>query len=360
METKQKAKGSWGVRFFIAALGVVLGVLFFWLLSFIEGDIGTMKQPDWLSVRREFVSQQIDDESDQLQKDVAGLNRRIDTLREQQRELNSSTNSLQTTMNQLLSIQKQYIEKGQEFPAESVKTLQDSQTWFLENQKQNQQYILEISELVKQRQQKDDALSAISETTKKLEDDARVKERKLLEQYRFRVAVLKLSFLVPVFLVVSYLFMKFRTGAYWPLVWAAFLAAFVKIALVAHEYFPSRYFKYIAWVVVTAIVVRILIYLIRMIVAPKKDLLIKQYQQHYDKCICPVCSKPIRTGPLRYIGGLHKKAQVLAGQSVDAARQGPYSCPSCGTNLYDKCGQCGGIRHALLPYCEHCGSQKAE
>jgi predicted RNA-binding Zn-ribbon protein involved in translation (DUF1610 family) len=154
--------------------------------------------------------------------------------------------------------------------------------------------------------------------------------------------------------------MKFRTGAYWPLVWAAFLAVFVKIALVAHEYFPSKYFKYIALLVVIGIVVRFLVYLIRMIVAPKKDLLIKQYQQHYDKCICPVCSKPIRTGPLRYIGGLHRKARVLAGQGAPSVEQEAYTCPSCGTNLYDKCDKCGGIRHALLPYCEHCGSQKAE
>ncbi len=359
MEAKQKAKGSWGVRFFIIVLGVILGFLFFWMLSFIEQDIGSVKRPDWDQIRREFVSQQTDDNQDQLQKEVARLNRRIDTLREQQRMLGSSTGSLQKTMNQLLSIQQQYIDKGQEFPAENVRTLQESQTEFLKNQKQDQQYTQEISGLIEQRQQKEDELSAVSEQIKSLEDDAREKQTKLWEKFRLRVAILKLSFLVPVFLVVSFLFMKYRTGAYWPLVWAGFIAAFIKIAFVAHEYFPSEYFKYIALLVVIAIVLRILVYLIRLIVAPKKDLLIKQYQQFYDKHLCPVCTKPIKAGPLRY-ANWKKKATVMASPGAEMDKQQTYTCPSCGTGLYDKCDQCGGIRHTLLPYCEHCGAEKTE
>ena len=153
--------------------------------------------------------------------------------------------------------------------------------------------------------------------------------------------------------------MKFRGGAYWPLVWSAFIATFIKIALVAHEYFPTNYFKYIALLVVLGIVLRMLIYLIKMIVAPKKDLLIKQYQQFYDKHCCPICTKPIKAGPLRY-AGWKKKTTVLAPQGTEIDKQQVYNCPSCGTNLYDKCGSCGNIRHTLLPYCEHCGTEKTE
>jgi chaperonin cofactor prefoldin len=360
MEAKRKAKGSWGVRFFIVVLGITLGVLFFWLLTFIENDIGTMPGPQWNTVRRDFISREMDDNNQQLQKEVAALNRKIDSLQEQQRMLGNSTAILQSTISQLLSIQQQAVDSGEAFPAESAKTLRESQTAFLENQKQAQQYAQEISLLVQQRQQKEDALAAASETIKSLEDDAHKKFDNLMIKYRFKVAVLKLAFLVPVFLAVSFVFMKYRTTAYWALVWAAFLAAFIKIALVAHEYFPSEYFKYIALLVIIAIVIRILVYLIKLIISPKKDLLIKQYQQHYDRCVCPVCSKPIRTGPLRYIGALHKKARVLAGQAEQAVQQEAYTCPSCGTKLYDKCGTCGEIRHTLLPYCEHCGAEKSE
>jgi len=348
METQRKAKGSWGVRFFIVVLGVILGFLFFWLLSFIEGDIGTMKGPDWNGVRREFVSQELDDNKDHLQKEVDRLKRGIDTIREKQQVLNSSSSSFQSTIEQL--------HKSEQKP-EYAQILQNSYTAFLENQKQNQQYIQQISELIEQRQQKEDEMAAVSEEIKRLEYDARQKQDQLWKTYRLKVAVLKLSFLVPVFLVVSFLFMKYRTSAYWPLVWAGFIAAFIKIAFVAHKYFPSDYFKYIALLVIIAIVLRILVYLIRLIAAPKKDLLIKQYQQYYDKHQCPVCTKPIKTGPLRY-AAWKKKATVVASQGTDIEKQQPYTCPSCGTNLYDKCDQCGNIRHTLLPYCEHCGNEK--
>ena len=138
MEAKRKAKGSWGVRFFIVVLGITLGVLFFWLLSFIENDIGTMPGPQWNTVRGEFVSQEMDDNSQKLQKEVTALNRKIDSLREQQRMLGDSTGILQNTINQLLSMQQQAIDSGETFPPESAGALRESQAAFLENQKQDQ------------------------------------------------------------------------------------------------------------------------------------------------------------------------------------------------------------------------------
>jgi predicted RNA-binding Zn-ribbon protein involved in translation (DUF1610 family) len=94
-----------------------------------------------------------------------------------------------------------------------------------------------------------------------------------------------------------------------------------------------------------------------LIVAPKKDLLIKQYQQFYDKHRCPICTKPIKAGPLRY-AGWKKKTMVVAPAGTEIDKQQAYTCPSCGTNLYDKCEKCDNIRHTLLPYCEHCGDEK--
>jgi len=358
MEIKRKAKGSWGVQFFIVALGITLGVLFFWLLSFVEGDIGTMKGPDWNKIRSQYVTQELDGRKKSLSKEVETLKRKIQMQNEQQQLLSSSTRSLQNTINQLLSIQKESLAKNVEFSEKSKHTLQQSQAAFLENQQKYQDYNKQIAELTQKQRNKEDELTAVNETIKNKEKDARKEYNTLREKHRLKLAFLKLAFLVPVFLVLSFVFMKYRASAYWPLVWAGFVAAFIKIAFVVHDYFPSEYFKYIALLVIIAIVLRILIYLIRLIVAPKKNLLLKQYQQLYDKYLCPVCTKPIRTGPLRYIGGLHKKARVPAGQATEAMQQQPYTCPSCGTGLYDKCDNCGNIRHTLLPYCEHCGAEK--
>jgi predicted RNA-binding Zn-ribbon protein involved in translation (DUF1610 family) len=359
MEAKLKAKGSRGVRFFIVVLGVALGMLVFWLLSFVENDIGNINGPDWNEIRSQYVTSELDQQKKSLSKEVANFKRKILTQDEQQRLLSSSTSSLQNTIRQLLSLQRDSLTKNIEFSEKSKQTLQEAQTAFLENQQKYQEYNSEISELTRQQRTKEDSLASINETIKAKELDGRGEFDRLYRKHRLKVAMLKLLFLVPVFLVVSFVFMKYRTSAYWSLVWAGFIATFLKITLVVHEYFPSEYFKYIALLVIIAIVLRILIYLIRTVVAPKKDLLIKQYQQHYDKCICPVCSKPIRTGPLRFIGGLSKKAQALAGQFFDM-KHTVYSCPSCGESLYSNCDKCRNVRHTLLPYCEHCGAEKTE
>ena len=358
MEATRKAKGSRGVRFFIVLLGIALGVLFFWLLSFVENDIGDIQGPDWNKIRREYVTEELDQQQNSLSKEVKTLKRKILTQGEQQQLLNNSTESLQTTIKQLLSPQKESLTKDVEFAEKRKQTLHKAQVTFLENQQKYQVYNKEIADLTQQQRAKEDSLASIKETIQTKEQDVRAEYNKLYEKHRLKVAILKLAFLVPVFLVVSFVFMKYRASAYWSLVWAVFIASFIKISLVVHEYFPAEYFKYIALLVIIVIVLRILVYLIRMIVAPKKDLLIKQYQQHYDKCICPICSKPIRTGPLRFIGGLGKKARALSGQSVNVTQQ-VYSCPSCGEELYGKCDKCGNIRHTLLPYCEHCGTEKS-
>lgn len=359
MDTKQKTKGSWGVRFFVLLLGVVLGVLFFWLLSFIEGDIGTMAGPDREAVRRRFVEASLDTRREGLSREIETLDRKIKTLSEQQHFLSSSTDGLQNTITQLLAIQKESLVKNVEFSEKSKQTLQESQSAFLENQQKFQQYNREIAELTALQRQQEDARVELAEVIRAREIEADQEFRSLYKTFQFKVAAMKLAFLVPVFVASSFLFLRFRAGAYWPLVWAIFLASFLKAAMVAHDYFPRQYFKYIALLVVIGIVVRFLVYLIRMIVAPKKELLLKQYQQHYDKCICPVCSKPIRSGPLRFLGALGRKARVMAGPSAGAASQEPYTCPACGTGLYGTCRACGQVRHTLLPYCEHCGDAAA-
>ena len=87
METKRKAKGSWGVRFFIIVLGIILGVLFFWLLNFVEGDIGKIKGLRWLDIRREFVEASLDQQQAALYNEIEALNRMIQGQTEQQQFL---------------------------------------------------------------------------------------------------------------------------------------------------------------------------------------------------------------------------------------------------------------------------------
>ena len=134
MDAKKKAKGSWGVRFFIVLLGIALGVLFFWLLSFVENDIGDIKGPDQNKIRGQYVPHALDQQQKSLTKEVASLERKKSNQSEQQGILSSSTRGLQNTINQLLSLQKDSLDKNVEFSEKSKQTLQDAQSAFLENQ----------------------------------------------------------------------------------------------------------------------------------------------------------------------------------------------------------------------------------
>jgi predicted RNA-binding Zn-ribbon protein involved in translation (DUF1610 family) len=203
-------------------------------------------------------------------------------------------------------------------------------------------------------------LASVSKQVRTQQDLARTKYNGLMTKHRWKLAAWKLAVMIPIFLITAWIFVKKRTGPFWPIVYAAFIAAFVRISLIVHEYFPKKYFKYIALAVIIAIILRLLVYMIKRIVAPKKDWILKQYQEAYDKAICPICGKPIRVGPLRYAIGRKRKGLILAGQGAEVTKQQLYTCPSCGTELYGKCDKCSDIRHSLLPFCEHCGNKMSD
>lgn len=360
MSKNKKFKGTWIQRLVIIFLGVVLGVLLYWLLGFITRDIGSLRGPNFSKVRAKYVDAQLVKKQEDLKESLDGIRENIRNKQEQQSILKDSTDSLQNTINQLLSIQKQSIERNLDFSAENQRTLTESQTFFLQNQRQYQALNKEIAELTGQQRQVEKELASVSKQIRTQHDLARTEYSPLMTKHRWKVAVLKLAVMVPIFLIAAWVFIKKRSGTYRPIVYAAFIAAFVRISLVAHDYFPKKYFKYIALLVIIAIVLKLLVYLIKRIISPEKGWLIKQYQEAYDKSVCPICSKPVRIGPLRYaVGGKRRGLVLLAGQGGQAAKQELYTCPSCGTELYEKCDKCSDIRHSLLPFCEHCGNEKA-
>ena len=324
----------------------------FWLLGFITRDIDSLRGPDSSKVEEKYVDAELVERQKSLNGTLDDIKKNIRNKREQRDILKDSTNSLQNTINQLLSIQKQNIERGRDLSEQQQQTLVESQAMFLENQKQYLALNKEIAELTAQQRQLDKKMAAVSKEIKGQEALAWAEYDGLRSKHRWKIGALKLAVMIPIFLIVAWVFIKKRSGTYWPIVYAVFIAAFVRISLVAHEYFNKKYFKYIALLVIIAIVLKLLVYLIKRIISPKKDWLIKQYQEAYDKGICPICGKPVRIGPLRYAIGHKRRGLVLAGQGGQACQQELYTCPSCGTELYEKCGKCGDIRHSLLPFCE--------
>ncbi|MFC1781504.1 hypothetical protein ACFLZ8_04520 [Planctomycetota bacterium] len=359
MSENKILKGTWWQRFFIIVLGLILGVLLFWLLGFLTEDIGSLPGPDFSQVRARFVDTTLEEKEKSLEEILADVKVNIKNKREQQDIINNSTENLQNTINQLLSIEKQNIEQNLTLSSEQLQILTQSQAMFIKNQEQYQVLNTEIFDLSEQQRQLDKDLTLFSGQIETQLNSAQYENNQLQRKHRLKMAVLKLAVVIPLFLISAWFFIRKRSGVFGPIVYAVFIAALIRISLIVHEYFPRKYFKYIALLVVLGIILKLLICLLKTVVSPKESRILKQHQEAYDKSNCPSCNKPIRIGPLRYAVSRKQVGLFLAEQGGQIHKQEVYNCPSCGTQLYEKCDKCSDIRHSLLPFCEHCGNEKA-
>ena len=352
MSTQRKTKGPFAQRFFIVTLSIVFGILLFWLLSFVTDDIRRIPGPNMADSEKQFIDAKLLAQQNNLGEQLKSITRNIKNQNQRQALIKENISSLQTTINQLLKIQDSSLAKGISFSSESQKTLNISQSQFLKDQQKRQDINQTISNLTTEKQQLETQKSSLDKQISEQRKLANQHFDKLLIKHNIKIASLKLSILLPILLIASWFMLKKRTGTFGPLVYAAFLTIFLQVAIVIHSHFETEYFKYIALLVIIAVVLKFLIYLLKNLAAPKKDFLIKQYQQSYDKGICPICAKPIHFAPLAFV---RKKIKFPPAKEPDPTE---YACPSCGTNIYEKCQSCDSLRHSLLPYCKNCGNEK--
>jgi hypothetical protein len=352
-------KGPWMHRFLVHLFTVVLTILIYWLLGFIVDDIGTAPGPQYSEVEARLLDQQLLKTSHDLQGKIADVNRQIRDQKGRQEILADSTANSQKTMNQLLEIQKLALQKDVTPGPDELKSLESSKQLFLENQKQYQVLNEEIAHLNNQLQDLEEELRSVEHQLDEGREPVQREWESEVRSHDLKLAFLKLAALAPLLLVAAWLFLKKRAGLYAPLVYAFGIALLVKIAEVMHEYFPTRYFKYVLILACLAAVVRILVYLLTMIAFPKKDWLLKQYREAYEAFFCPVCEYPIRRGPLKFMFWSRRSIRKI--QIPPASNHWtdePYTCPMCATKLFEECPSCHAVRHSLLPACEKCGAEK--
>ncbi len=80
-----------------------------------------------------------------------------------------------------------------------------------------------------------------------LKKPAREEFQRLREKHRLRLAIYQLLILIPLLAIGAFLLVKKRGSLYYPLFLGFGAAVLVKVALVLHTYFPSRYLKYFWW-----------------------------------------------------------------------------------------------------------------
>ncbi len=359
MKTTRKGNGPWTHRLMVYAFTVAFGILVYWLLNFIVRDIATWPGPDYKQVEKAILDETVVAKLASLQSQIEETNRAIASRKQRQEVLRDSTSNSEKTMTQLLELQKLTLQKGVTPSPEEVKALTESQRLFLANQAKYQEMNDQIATLSDQLGDLQNQQRAAQKSLEEQRPAIRDEYDRLHSRHQFKLAALKLAVLLPLLGVAVWLFLKKRGMLYAPLIYGFGLALICKVTLVMHEHFPRRYFKYILIAAALLLVARILVYLLRSMAFPKLEWLLKQYREAYEHFLCPVCSYPIRRGPLKSLFWTRsslKKLRVPRGDAAEAEE--PYVCPVCATPLFEECPACKRLRHSLLPACVHCGAEK--
>ncbi len=354
-KTPAQPKGPWFNRFAIRAFTVVLGVLIFWLLGFFVDDIASMEGPKYEDLEAKHLDKGLLERKASQEAQLADLTRKIENQTEQQRLLGTSTQNLQQTIGQLLDLQKQGLEKNVAVSDKEQANVTSSLNLFLENQKRYQETNQTLSETLRQKQGIEDEKQKLEQQLDDQRKPAREEFETLSASHRWKVACLQLAVLLPLLAIGAVLAIKKRGNLYYPLYLAFGGAVLLKVGVVVHEFFPSRYFHYVLIGALIVAVARMLIHFIRATAFPKVQALLKQAREAYERFLCPVCEYPIRTGPRRFLFWTRRTVNKLVVPNPVREEEETYICPACGTALFEECAACHKIRHTLLPHCAHCG-----
>jgi len=361
MSLRTKPKGPWVHRFSIHLLTVLLAILVFWVLGFFDTDIRSIKGPQYDQIKEKYVNQQLLVEQQKLTSEIGKVERDIGNTTEEMRIVSDSTQNLQKTIRQLIELQKLTIQKLASIPETGQPNLSRSLARFLENQKRYQAYHERLSELSDQKRTLEAERLKIGQQIEQQRQPAELEYKRLSERHRIRIACLQLLVLVPLFAIGAFLVIKKRDSIYLPLFLGYGVATLLKMVLVIHEYFPSRYFKYVIAAALLIVVVKLLVHVIRVVAFPKARWLTKQYREAYERFLCPVCEYPIRTGSRKFLFWTRRTVNNVVlptRQSSEECSDERYACPACGTSLFEECPECHKVRHSLLPYCQHCNAEK--
>lgn len=357
--TQQKPKGPWIHRFSIRFFTIILAILIFWVLGFFVQDIESIRGPQYCEIEKTHVDQKLVDKQKQLNTDIAEAERNIADKQAEMKIVTEGSQSSQKTINQLIELQKLAVQKSVTLPEKQQTTLSESLTYFLGSQKQYQSNNAELSQLAKNKRELESKKLSNEKQLEEQRRPARSEYNKLREKHKLRLAFLQLLILIPLLAVGAFLIVKKRGSIYFPLFLGYSAAVLLKVSLVIHEYFPTRYFKYILIFGLLIAIAKILIHFIRVVAFPKAQWLTKQYREAYERFLCPICEYPIRTGPRKFLFWTRRTVNKIV-PTKDAPKDEPYACPACGTKLFEECPECHKIRHALLPFCQHCNTEKKE
>ena len=275
----------------IRILSVVLFFLIAWLFSFVIDDLNDVGAPNNQQTLEQYVDVDLSRERAKAKADLRIINDKVNTTSEAIDKLKSAGADFE----KLRGIQEYQVAEMTRLGAE----LQEIEKEFAPQDKKYR------------------AAWAI-----------------LWNEHRLWVAVYKLAFIIPMFVLAAWLRSRRRNSAMKPIFTSLLVASFWHLGVIAGDHFPELVFKYIAIAVGIAIVLATLVHLLRRESEPRDLDLLKLRRESYANNICSCCRFPVRRND-----------------------NDNYTCPSCGTQLFSACHSCQTTRHSLLPYCGSCGAE---
>lgn len=357
---EHKRKGPWSHRLLLGFFSSLLSLLLIWLLGFVLNDIGKVQKPDQSALMKTYIDQDAQDAYDRLTSERQDIMRDIQNEQENQELLRTSTQSSRDTMKQLAEINRLKLERNVTPGETEQQAMEESQALFLQNQRAFEAANQRITLLNETRRDLDQQIETVNKTITAGQSQYNEEYQKQFQHHRFVVACLRLAFLVPLLVLFAFLTFRMRNSPYILIINAGLFALFVRTYVVMFEHFPRDFFKYIAILSIIIVVLTFLIYRVRLALKPLPSWLMNQYREAYMRRLCPVCTFPIQQGPLKFARWSKKGLAALPNMAeVPNDADKPYTCPSCGTKLFDKCESCGALRHTLLPHCETCGAESS-
>ena len=354
----KQAKGTFWMRCSIVMLALGFGLLAFWSTGFLLDDIQLIQRPDRTAFFKAHTSADLSDQLEALKMQLQDFNNQHTLLGQQRGFIKDSSSSLKVTVDNLFRLKDRDQQLISETQFDHVLSSLDKIILIQREFKTTADQFLKITnaKFVLQKQ-----IAALERRISEERSAAGAKFVALMHRHMVKTTIIKMAFLIPLVVLCTLLLVKKRKSIYRLIYGSTAAALYLKTSLIIHENFPSRYFKYILTICMLAVVAWGFGWLIRRLVKPKLGILLKQYRQAYERFLCPVCEFPIRTGPRKYLywtrRTVHKTA--LSGASESSAEEdATYTCPACGTRLFESCESCGKSCHSLLPSCQHCGAKK--
>ncbi len=353
--------GWWLPHLGIRLLGILLGVLFFWLLGFVITDLRTLPiSPSYEVFRQEHLEADMEERIEKTRLSLEEIRRNLRILESRQDMDREGIRTLENTMRQLAEMQKLSVQKNTALSKSQRENLEKALDSFLASQEMYQKNNEERILLAEKENAAQEELRLLEKSLQEREEEIRTSYKTLRDKEAFRRGLYQLAFLIPLLLGCIWITKKSWNSLYRPGGVALTAAVFARTAMTAHASFPFFYMKYTLLGAGILVAWSLMVLIARSIQRPRKSSLLKTYREGYRHFLCPVCEYPLRRGPLRFFSWTRKTIFRLSPPgtlSFPDTSGKPYTCPSCGTLLYSPCERCGALRETLLPYCSSCGGE---